>query len=117
MSIAATQSTGLGPTASPSGPPHYRFNVAKFRQLLAGGTIGPEERVELIDGLVVTKVSKNPPHILAGKLLFSALQGIVPAEWHVTKDDDIVVSDHDQPQPDLAVVRGSPRNYLNRYAA
>jgi hypothetical protein len=33
--------------------------------------------VELIDGLVVTKVSKKPPHILVGKLLFSALPALV----------------------------------------
>jgi Uma2 family endonuclease len=116
MSIAATESTQTGPAASPSRPPHYRFTVAQFGQLLSDGTIGPRERVELIDGLVATKVSKNPPHILVGKLLFSALQRLVPAGWHVTKDDDVVVSDHDQPQPDLAVVRGSPRDYLDRYA-
>ena len=116
MSIAATESTLPGPAASLSRPPHYRFTVTQFRQLLRDGTIGPQERVELIDGLVVNKVSKNPPHILVGKLLFSGLQGIVPVGWHVTKDDDVVVSDHDQPQPDLAVVRGSPRDYLDRYA-
>ena len=116
MSIGATESTLPGPAASPSRPPHYRFTVAQFSHLLRDGTIGPRERVELIDGLVATKVSKNPPHILVGKLLFSSLQGIVPAGWHVTKDDDIVVSDHDQPQPDLAVVRGSPRDYQHRYA-
>jgi hypothetical protein len=34
----------------------------------------------------------------------------------VTKDDDVVVSDHDQPQPDLAVVRGSPMDDLDRDA-
>jgi Uma2 family endonuclease len=116
MSIAATESTLPGPAASASRPLHYRFNVAQFCQMLRDETIGPQERVELIDGLVVNKVSKNPPHILVGKLLFSALQGMVPAGWHVTKDDDVVVSDHDQPQPDLAVVRDSPRDYLARYA-
>jgi len=34
----------------------------------------------------------------------------------VSKDDDVVVSDHDQPQPDLAVVRGAARDFLVRYA-
>jgi Uma2 family endonuclease len=116
MSISATESILPGPAASQSRPRHYRFTVAQFSQMRRDGTIGPQERVELIDGLVVTKVSKNPPHILVGKLLFSALQGIIPAGWHVTKDDDVAVSNHDQPQPDLAVVRGSPRDYVDRYA-
>jgi Uma2 family endonuclease len=98
-----------------SRPSLYRFSVAQFDQMMRDGTIGSQDRVELIDGLVVTKVSKNPPHILAGKLLFPALQGVIPARWHVAKDDDVVISDHDQPQPDLSVVRGSPRDYANRY--
>jgi hypothetical protein len=81
MSIAATEPTLPGTGASASRPPHYRFTAAQFGQLLRDGTIGPHERVELIDGLVVTKVSKNPPHILVGKMLFSALQRFVPVGW------------------------------------
>ena len=114
--IAATRPTLMASGASTSRPPHYRFTVAQFDQMLMDRTIGPQERVELIDGLVVTKVSKNPPHIVAGKLLFSALQGIVPVGWHVTKDDDVEISEHDKPQPDLAVVRGAPTDYLDSYA-
>jgi len=83
--------------------------------MLRDGTIPAQEQVELIDGLVVTRMSKNPPHVLVGKLLFSALQAIVPTGWHPSKDDDVVVSDHDQPQPDLAVVRGAPRDYRNSH--
>jgi len=109
--IAATEPTQVGSDASALRLPHYRFTVAQFGQMVRDGTIGPQERVELIDGLVVTKVSKNPPHVIAGKLLFSALQGVVPTGWHPSKDDDLVISDHDQPQPDIAIVRGSPRDY------
>jgi Uma2 family endonuclease len=111
-----TESTLADAAGPPSRAPRYRFTVAQFDRMLRDGTIGPQERVELIDGQVLTKVSKNPPHILAGKLLFPALQRIIPPGWHVTKDDDVVVSDHDKPQPDIAVVRGEPRDYRDRYA-
>jgi len=84
--------------------------------MVSDGTIGPRERLELIDGLVVTKLSKNPPHIVAGKRLFRCLDRIVPQGWHVAKDDDIVISDHDKPQPDVSVVRGDPEDYGDRYA-
>jgi Uma2 family endonuclease len=109
--VAANEPTLAVPGASASRPAHYRFTVAQFNQMLRDGTIRDQDKVELIDGLVVAKVSKNPPHVIAGKLLFSALQGILPTGWHPSKDDDVVISDHDQPQPDIAVVRGGPRDY------
>jgi Uma2 family endonuclease len=114
--IAEPESTLAALGVPTSRPPLYRFTVAQFDRMIREGTIGSQERVELIDGLVVTRMSKNPPQILAGKLLFSALAGIVPAGWHVTKDDDVIVSEHDKPQPDVAVVRGSPRDYRDNYA-
>jgi Uma2 family endonuclease len=114
--IAASQSTPGALVDSTWRPPLYRFTVSQFDRMVRDGTIGSQDRVELIDGLVVTRMSKKPPHILGGKLLFAALTGIVPTGWHVTKDDDVVVSEHDKPQPDLAVVRGSPRDYRDKYA-
>ena len=114
--IAMPESTMAALGVAASRAPLYRFTVAQFDRMVRDGTIGSQDRVELIDGLVVTRMSKNPPHILAGKLLFSALAGIVPVGWHVTKDDDVFVSEHDKPQPDLAVVRGSPRDYPDQYA-
>jgi Uma2 family endonuclease len=113
--IAAAQPMAGAPGALTSGPSLYRFTVAQFDRMLRDETIGPRERVELIDGLVVTKVSKNPPHIHVGKLLFFAFTKIVPKGWHISKDDDVVVSDHDKPQPDLAIVRGELGDYPDRY--
>jgi hypothetical protein len=71
--IAASESTLAALVVPTSRPPLYRFTVSQFDRMLRDGTIGSQDRVELIDGLVVTRTSKNPPHILAGKLLFSAL--------------------------------------------
>jgi len=113
---AVTEPTLVSPGATASRPPHYRFTVAQFDQLLRDGTIGPQERVELIDGLVVSKMPENPPHIAVGKLLQDALRAVLPPGWHVSKEDDVVITDYDRPQPDLAVVRGAARDYLNRYA-
>lgn len=114
--IAAGEPIMGAPVALTSGPSLYRFTVAQFDRMLRDGTIGPRERLELIDGLVVTKVSKNPPHIVAGKRLFRCLDRIVPQGWHVAKDDDVVISDQDKPQPDVSVVCGDPEDYGDRYA-
>jgi hypothetical protein len=58
-----------GPTTLPDGfPALYRLNVAQYDRMTQDGTIGEHERVELVEGLLVTKMGKNPPRIFAGKL-------------------------------------------------
>jgi len=71
-----------------------RFTVAQYDRMVETGTIGESENVELIDGLLVTKTSRNRPHVQAGKLGLAAL-------WS-------------RPEPDLALVRGGIVDYATR---
>jgi Uma2 family endonuclease len=77
-------------------------------------TPGDLDDVELIDGLLVTKMSRNRPHVQAGRLGLAALMKIVPDGWHVAKGDPIVASDWSKPEPDLALVRGRVVDFATR---
>ena len=90
----------------------YRFTVRQFDQMIAVGLITEDDPVELIEGLVVTKMSRNRPHIVAGKKGLRVLARLIPPGWHVAKEDPVVVSDRSKPEPDLAVVRGAAEDYL-----
>jgi Uma2 family endonuclease len=92
----------------------YRLTVRQYDQMVRDGTIGAKDRVELIEGILVTKMGKNPPHVVAGKQGLDALLRVVPPGWHVAKEDPIVASDWSEPEPDLALVRGQARDYLHR---
>jgi Uma2 family endonuclease len=106
------------PTTPPQGfPGLYRLTVAQYDQMIRDGTIGENEPVQLIEGLLVTKMGRNRPHIVAAKTGFAALTRIVPAGWHVAKEDPIAVSNWSKPEPDLAVVQGGAKDYLHRDVA
>jgi Uma2 family endonuclease len=83
--------------------------------MIQEGVLERRDRVELIEGLLVVKLSKNPPHIVAGNIGREALARIAPPGWHVAKEDPIMVSDWSEPEPDLALIRGQPRDYLQRH--
>ena len=103
------------PTAPPDGfPGLYRLTVAQYDRMTQDGTIGEHERVELVEGLLVTKMGKNPPHIFAGKLGLKRLEQVIPPRWHVAKEDPVIVSEWSKPEPDLSVVRGTENDYLDR---
>ncbi|APW62014.1 Uma2 family endonuclease [Paludisphaera borealis] len=91
-----------------------RLTVSQYDRMIENGTISQSEDLELIDGLLVTKMSRNRPHVQAGKLGLAALMRIVPPGWHVAKEDPIVASDWSKPEPDLALVRGRVVDYATR---
>ena len=70
--------------------------------------------MELIEGVLVNKMGRNRPHIVAGNKGLRMLSGIVPSGWYVAKEDPVVVSNWSKPEPDLAIVRGQAADYIDR---
>jgi Uma2 family endonuclease len=58
-------------------------------------------------------MSRNRPHIVAGKKGVRVLSTILPPRWHVATEDPIVASDWSKPEPDVAIVRGDAEDYLD----
>ena len=57
---------------------------------------------------------KNPPHSVVTQLVADALRRLLPPGWHVLVQEPITLGDS-EPEPDIAVVRGSVRDYLDRH--
>jgi Uma2 family endonuclease len=74
------------------------------------GILGPDDRVELLEGIVVQKMSKNPPHRIATLRTRRALERVVPAGWYVDEQEPITLADS-EPEPDVAVIRGDTLDY------
>jgi Uma2 family endonuclease len=71
-----------------------------------------DPRVELIDGCLVTKMAKKPPHIWTVR----ALAKRIPAGWFLAKEDPIRIPTLDEPEPDVSVIRGTEEDYQDRIA-
>jgi Uma2 family endonuclease len=78
------------------------------------GILGADARVELLEGWLVPKMTQNPPHVLVAGLIHDALVGLVPIGWHVRSGNPVTTADS-EPEPDLAVIRGSRRDYGERH--
>ncbi|MFO0957790.1 MAG: Uma2 family endonuclease [Isosphaeraceae bacterium] len=92
-----------------------RISVDDYREMSERGVLTPNDRVELIDGVVVEKMTKNPPHIVATDLLDTLLRRSVPEGWFVSSGNPVLMAKFDsEPEPDLQIVRGTPRDYLAR---
>ena len=92
----------------------WRLSVNQYHQMVCAGILTEEDPVELLAGWLVPKMPKNPPHRVATRLLRQALERVVPAGWYVDSQEPITTADS-EPEPDVVVVRGETRQYLDRH--
>lgn len=111
MSIADVSEV-LEPAIPPV--PVRRFTVEEFLQMFESGLLPDAEHSELLEGWIVTKMVKNPPHEVSLVLTSTELGRVIPQGFHVRNQSSTRTSDS-VPEPDLSVVRGKPRDYLKRH--
>src|SRR5262245_47769905 len=91
-----------------------RFTVDEYHRMLESGVLAGGERSELLEGWIVAKMTRKPPHDTTIELVDEALRGQVPAGWRVRTQSAITTLES-EPEPDLAVVRGAIRDHAARH--
>lgn len=91
-----------------------RFTVAEYHNLIRIGVITEDDNLELIEGYLVHKMSRNPPHDGSLYATQAALLRLIAAGWVCRIQCAITLSDS-EPEPDLAIVRGDVRTYFSRH--
>jgi Uma2 family endonuclease len=94
--------------------PIWRLSVAQYHAMAQAGILQEDDRLELLEGWLVAKMTKNPPHRLATGLLQDALLALLPSNCHLNIQEPITLTDS-EPEPDLAVVRGQRLDYRDRH--
>lgn len=92
----------------------WRMGVEQYHAMIRSGILTDDDPVELLEGWLVFKMPKNPPHRAATRLIREALESIIPAGWYVDSQEPITLADS-EPEPDVAVIRGDTRQYLDRH--
>ncbi len=113
-SLSSPVST-LSRIASPP-VPIRRLSVPEYHCLIESGYFADDEAFELLEGWVVPKMSRNPPHDLSMTLVLRVLGKMLPDEWFCRPQAAITTSDS-QPEPDVAVVLGPERRYGDHHPA
>ena len=111
-SIADTSGTVWQRAAFPP-VPVCRLGVEQYEEMIRAGIIMEDDPVELLDGWLVPKMTKNPPHVLASELVRDVLQRIVQEDWCVYSQQPVRLTTS-MPEPDVMVVRGERRQYRDR---
>jgi Uma2 family endonuclease len=107
----------LVPTLPPVIPPVpvRRFTVDEYHQMIQSGILGEDDNVELLEGWIVPEMPRNPVHdALIAWIHNRTLTPRLRAGWFCRGQSAITTPDS-EPEPDLALIRGSERDYVNRH--
>jgi Uma2 family endonuclease len=117
----ATITTGGQPPSAPDAEPGaapgyrlYRMSAERYNRLIETGALGPDDPVFLWNGLLVEKMPKGRPHVVAQNRVYKRLDRLVPEGWFAEQDQPFEIGERSVPEPDVKVVRGTQEDYLTR---
>ncbi len=96
---------------SPGPWPLYKMSLDKYEAIVESGIFTERDRLQLINGMLVAKVTQGDDHCVADDLCRVALGAVSPPGWFVRPSKPVKLPPDGAPEPDEAVVRGSIRDY------
>jgi len=100
------------------------LTVDQYHRMIELGILREGEATELIDGILVRKdrsdtggnpMAHGPRHSLVLKRLLRQLQPVASHGYHLHPQLPVTLADMQEPEPDLAVVRGQAEDFLDRH--
>jgi Uma2 family endonuclease len=83
----------------------------RYDRLVEAGIFGPEDRVELLDGLLVAREPQGGRHATAVALVRVVLETAFGPSYYVREEKPVALDERSEPEPDVVVVPGRPRDY------
>jgi Uma2 family endonuclease len=108
----------LPPDTRPRPPmPIHQFTVEEYHRMIEAGILTEDDRVELLEGWIVPKMARNPPHDSTLSVVHNRLLRRLPDGWVVRNQSAVTIGRNNEPEPDLAVVRGPAERYYHAHPA
>lgn len=92
-----------------------RWTREEYERLGELGVLGPDERVELIEGEIFAMPPQGSPHATGIRLSLRALRRAYGEEFDVSSQLPLALGQYSEPEPDVAVVAGSARDFVKEH--
>jgi Uma2 family endonuclease len=91
------------------------FSRRDYEDMIGAGILREDEHIELVGGRIVTMSPEGPTHAGAIDLCAEILRRVFAADHTVRVQHPLAIDPDDEPEPDVAVVRGGPREHLSEH--
>jgi Uma2 family endonuclease len=94
-------------------PSHKRWTRAEYERLIDDGYFGPTEQCELVNGEILAVTPQKSRHATVVMLIHERLQPAFAPLANVRVQLPLALDPDSEPEPDIAVVPGAIRDYLD----
>lgn len=102
------------PSKASHGARNGLISVDEYHRMIESGEVTEEDRVELLEGRLIRKMSRNPPHDGTIHVILKIVSKLLPEPFEMRIQSALTTLDS-EPEPDLAIVKGHPRQFLSRH--
>jgi Uma2 family endonuclease len=92
-----------------------RYTVEAYFDLVKRGLLDEDDRVELLEGVIVAEPPMDPSYASGIGLVAEALRAVTAGRALLRVQAPLLATAYSAPQPDLAVVPGGPPDYWDRH--
>lgn len=96
---------------TPGAPAAARYTAARYLALADEGVLHPDDRVELLEGVICSMSPHDPLHASGVRRAYEAIHAAVGTRGVVSVQLPLVVSGDSVPEPDVAIVPGRTSDY------
>ena len=89
-----------------------RWTRLEYERLIDLGAFAPDERLELLGGQLIVREPQGRPHATGIRLVARALRVVFGLDWTIEAQLPVALDEESEPEPDIAVVPGGPRDYI-----
>lgn len=85
-------------------PEQRRISVAEFHRMVEVGILAEDDRVELLEGVLIAMPPMGEPHAWSVQELTHLIVRALPDGYRARPQLPVTLGDYSEPQPDLAIV-------------
>jgi Uma2 family endonuclease len=93
----------------------HRVNVGEYFALVEEGLIAPDDRVELLEGIIVSMPPQSPLHAAGVTRVERRLREALPTATIIRVQMPFMAGAISVPEPDVAVIAGNESDYIDRH--
>jgi len=92
----------------------WRISVNRYHEMIEAGLLTENDRLELLEGFLIEKMTVNPPHSFTTDQIRDELMAVIKSGYFV-KSQQPITTDDSEPEPDVIVVQGNKRDFVKNH--